>query len=78
MKIMKLMTIGVLVLTAISCSSIQRVSSNTYKCEANAIFGSCEEKMKQSCPDGYKVESQDTSYGFGGHKDTIYYSCLKS
>ncbi|MFG1492535.1 hypothetical protein ABMA75_03135 [Halobacteriovorax sp. ZH4_bin.1] len=75
MKLIAILTIG---LFAVSCSSVQRVSGNTYKCEANSMFGSCEEKMKNSCPSGHKIESQDSVYGFGGYKDIIYYSCLKS
>lgn len=72
---MKIITSVFILMLLGSCTTVTRVSEKTMMCKENALLGSCAEKMKKSCPNGHKEQSSDSSYGFGGMKNTIYFSC---
>jgi len=78
MKIINFLLLSSFAMLSFSCStSITMVAENTYKATCSKIGGSCEEDMKKTCPKGYKVTNQDWSYGFGGAKDNIFFTCEK-
>lgn len=73
---LKLLVCGFL-LTITSCSSVRQVANDTYEVKCDSLLGNCQKKMEETCPGGYKVTAQDTSYGFGGFKDIQNFVCEK-
>ncbi len=76
MKKTLLLTPALLLL--VSCAStVQMVGENSFKASCHKLRGGCEEQMKKKCPNGYKVNSEGSTYGVWGAENEIYFTCNK-